>query len=133
MLDTCAAIWLADDAPMAATALDALDKTAKQDIPVFISPMTAWEVGLLSARGRLTMSMSPQSWFELLLATPNVALAELSPDILIASSFLPGTAPRDPADRIIAATARENGLRLITRDKVLLNYAKAGHLDALAC
>jgi len=88
---------------------------------------------LLSARGRLTMSMSPQSWFELLLATPNVALAELSPDILIASSFLPGTAPRDPADRIIAATARENGLRLITRDKVLLNYAKAGHLDALAC
>jgi PIN domain nuclease of toxin-antitoxin system len=60
-------------------------------------------------------------------------LADLSPHLLIASSFLPGSPPRDPADRIIAATARENGWRLITRDKILLNYARAGHLEALAC
>jgi PIN domain nuclease of toxin-antitoxin system len=118
---------------MAAPAIHTLDQAAAQQIPVFISPMTAWEVGLLNARGRLTMSMSPQAWFDALLAVPGIALADLSANILIASSFLPGTAPRDPADRIIVATAREKGLRLVTRDRGLLDYAKKGHLDALAC
>jgi PIN domain nuclease of toxin-antitoxin system len=133
LLDTCAAIWLAEDEPMEAAALKALDQAAAQQQPVFISPMTAWEIGLLNARGRLTMSMSPQAWFDALLAVPGIALTDLSTSILIASSFLPGAAPRDPADRIIAATAREKGLRLVTRDKTLLDYAKKGHLDALAC
>jgi PIN domain nuclease of toxin-antitoxin system len=133
LLDTCAAIWLAEDEPMAAAVLQAIDQAAAQEVPVFISPMTAWEIGLLNARGRLTMSMSPQAWFDTLLGVPGIALAELSSTILIASSFLPDPAPRDPADRIIVATAREKGLRLVTRDKILLDYAKKGHLDALAC
>jgi len=62
-----------------------------------------------------------------------VRLADMSPDVLIASSFLPGTPPRDPADRILAATAREYGYRLMTRDTPLLAYARQGHLQALAC
>jgi len=40
-----------------------------------------------------------------------VKLAELSPELPLASSYLPGTAPRDPADRILAATARDSGRR----------------------
>ncbi len=119
---------------MGEAALKALDQAAERHIPVFISPMTAWEIGLLNAGGRLTMSMSPQAWFDALLAIPGVLLTDLSANILIASSFLPGAAAlRDPADRIIAATARERGLRLVTRDEILLSYAKAGYLNALAC
>lgn len=133
LLDTCAAIWLAKDDPMAPAALKAVDQAFSTGAPVFLSPMTAWEIGLLNARGRLAISMSPQAWFDALLETPGVTLAELSVAILIASSFLPGSPPRDPADRIIVATAREHGLRLITRDKVLLDYGKDGHLDVLAC
>jgi PIN domain nuclease of toxin-antitoxin system len=79
------------------------------------------------------MSITPEIWFSRLLSVSGVALAELSPRVLIASSFLPGSPPRDPADRIIVATARETGLRLITRDRAILSYAKAGHLDALGC
>jgi PIN domain nuclease of toxin-antitoxin system len=60
-------------------------------------------------------------------------LADISVKILIASSFLPGTPPRDPADRIIAATAREHGYQLVTRDGLLLDYAAEGHIQALAC
>jgi PIN domain nuclease of toxin-antitoxin system len=41
--------------------------------------------------------------------------------------------PRDPADRIIAATARAFDMTLVTRDRPLLDYADAGHLKALAC
>jgi PIN domain nuclease of toxin-antitoxin system len=60
-------------------------------------------------------------------------LTELTPEVLISSSYLPGSPPRDPADRIIAATARVQGYRLVTRDRLLLDYAEAGHVEALAC
>ncbi len=133
LLDTCAAIWLVEDEPMASAALAEIDRAAAENVIVFVSPMTAWEIGMLNARGRLTMSMSPRAWFEALMAVPGVSLADLSTDILISSSFLPGTPPRDPADRMIAATARENGLKLITRDRLLLDYAAQGHIEALAC
>jgi PIN domain nuclease of toxin-antitoxin system len=57
----------------------------------------------------------------------------MSTDILIASSFLPGAPPNDPADRIIAATAREHGYALVTRDRALLDYAEQGHIQSIVC
>ena len=133
LLDTCATIWISQDEPVAAEALEAVDKTAREGDPIYVSPMTAWEIGLLNARGRLAMSMSPDDWFATLMQVPGMALAELTPKILIASSFLPGDPPRDPADRIIAATARVLRLQLVTRDRLLLDYASQGHIQALAC
>jgi PIN domain nuclease of toxin-antitoxin system len=88
---------------------------------------------LLVARGKVTSPMSPQRWFERLLEAPGVRLADMLPDVLIASSFLPGAPPRDPVDRILAATAREHGYRLMTRDAPLLMYAGDGHLHAIVC
>ncbi len=72
-------------------------------------------------------------WFEHVLGLPNVRLADLPPRVLLESSLLPGSPPRDPADRIIAATAREFGFTVMTRDKGLIDYAKQGHLSAIAC
>ncbi len=57
----------------------------------------------------------------------------MSPEILIASSFLPGNLRRDPADRILVATAREHDYVLLTRDAALLDYALEGYVQALAC
>jgi PIN domain nuclease of toxin-antitoxin system len=57
----------------------------------------------------------------------------MPPSVLVGSSFLPGPALRDPADRIIAATARTFDLRLMTRDRPLLEFASAGHVQAIAC
>ncbi len=133
LLDTCAAIWFAEDDPVTPDAVKAIDQAASDGIPIFVSPMSAWEIGLLTARGRLAMSMSPEAWFDALLNVPGVELARLSVKVLVASSFLPGTPPRDPADRIIAATAREFGYQLVTRDSALLDYADQGHIQALAC
>src|SRR4029450_10204712 len=98
---------------------------------VFVSPITAWEVGLLVARGRIALPSSPKSWFDQLLRAPMLSLADLPPSVLIDSSFLPNELFRDPADRILVATAREFGLALITRDRALLSYAAAGHVKAI--
>lgn len=57
-------------------------------------------------------------------------LIALAPQILIESTRLPGRIHGDPSDRILAATAREHGLVLLTRDRLLLDYAKQGHVNA---
>ena len=57
----------------------------------------------------------------------------MPPSVLIASSFLPDAPNRDPVDRILAATAREYGYKLVTRDRTLLDYAYQGHIQAVAC
>jgi PIN domain nuclease of toxin-antitoxin system len=133
LLDTCAVIWVAEDQPISRPAASALDEAHAADRFVYVSPISAWEIGLLVARGRLTMIVKPQLWFERLFHVSNIRLADMSPELLISSSFLPGTPPRDPADRIVAATAREYGYTLVTRDRVLLDYAEQGHIQALSC
>jgi PIN domain nuclease of toxin-antitoxin system len=133
LLDTCAAIWIAEDAPVADAAVEALDAAAHAGATTYVSPITAWEVGQLVARGRLQLLMTPERWFRRLIEVPQVRLADMSPELLIASSFLPGAPPRDPADRIILATARDLGATLITRDRALLGYGEEGHVSVLAC
>ncbi|HWS09503.1 MAG TPA: type II toxin-antitoxin system VapC family toxin [Xanthobacteraceae bacterium] len=131
--DTCAVIWIYDKAPLAPAALEALARAHRDGVPSYISPITAWEVGMLAARGRLQLLIRPERWFSNLFDAPGVRLADMSPDLLIASSYLPGKPPRDPTDRIIAATARELGAMLVTRDRALLEYGEAGHVAAMAC
>src|SRR5437016_13942892 len=133
LLDTCAAIWLAQAEKLNDEATRALEKAYDAGVTAYVSPITAWEVGLLMSRGRLSLLIKPQLWFQRLFDVLNFRLAGMPPEVLIASSFLPGMPPRDPADRIIAATAREYGYRLMTRDRPLLAYAEQGHIQALGC
>jgi PIN domain nuclease of toxin-antitoxin system len=133
LLDTHTAIWLTENQPIASTAVEAIDAVYQSGGMLLVSQITAWEVGLLVSRNRLSLVAKPERWFQRLLAIPGVRLADLSPDILIASSFLPGEPPRDPADRILLATAREFGARLVTRDRLLLRYGEDGQVSTVAC
>jgi PIN domain nuclease of toxin-antitoxin system len=133
LLDTCAVIWMAEDESLTEKATRLLDEASAAGVPTYVSPITAWEVGLLASRGRFQMLSTPQRWFERLLQLPNIWLADMAPRLLIESSFLPGKPPRDPADRIIAATARDLGATLVTRDRALLDYGKQGHISTMAC
>jgi PIN domain nuclease of toxin-antitoxin system len=133
LLDTCALIWLAEEVPIAKPAQVAVADAAAKEQPIYISPISGWEIGLLVSSGRLKLPLSPDAWFDRVLASPRVRLADLPLRTLIASSFLPGDPPRDPADRIFATTARESGYCILTRDKALLEYAKQGYVKALAC
>ncbi|MEO7027273.1 MAG: type II toxin-antitoxin system VapC family toxin [Caulobacteraceae bacterium] len=131
LLDTCALIWLAEGQKIDDTARDALRETEEAGA-VFVSPISAWEVGLLVARNRIALSRDPLGWFEDLVAG-DLELAPLPPSTLIAASFLPSCNLRDPADRILVATARALNLRLMTRDRPILDYAAEGHVAAIAC
>jgi PIN domain nuclease of toxin-antitoxin system len=132
LLDTCALIWLVDEGNIAAHAEEALAEAESASTGIMVSPISAWEVGQLASRGRLLLSLEPRDWFQRALDA-GLTLAPMPPEVLIASSYLPGEGLRDPADRIIAATARAFRYRLMTRDRPLLDFADAGHMDAIAC
>ena len=132
LLDTCAALWAVDD-QLSREASESLTESYRAGQTTYVSPITAWEIGVLASRGRFRSTLAPQRWFHTLMQLPGMALAELSVGVLFDSSCLPSAAPRDPADRIIIATAREYGYTVVTRDRAILDYANAGYLDALAC
>jgi PIN domain nuclease of toxin-antitoxin system len=100
---------------------------------IFVSPFSAWEIAMLAARGRLRLSRAPEPFFQGLVEQRGTSLAPLTPAILIAAHFLPPGLNKDPADRIIAATAREYGCAIVTRDRDLLAYAGEGHVNAIEC
>lgn len=133
LIDTCAAIWIGSDQDLTDEATAALDDAADQDVAVYVSPITAWEIGMLVGKDRLKILMTAERWFDGFLRRSGARLAEMPPSILIGSSFLPGKPPNDPADRIIAATARDLEATLITRDRMLLGYAMQGHIRAIGC
>ena len=64
LLDTCAALWLAADAPMAEEAVQAIASANQDGVAIQISPVTAWEIGLMARKGRFRSSLSPQRWFQ---------------------------------------------------------------------
>jgi PIN domain nuclease of toxin-antitoxin system len=132
LLDTCACLWTITN-EISDTAMAALADAYDAGVAVYVSPITAWEVGTLGRKGRFKSHLTPQRWFETLMDKPGTALADMSPKILLESSLLPGSIHGDPADRIIAATAREYGYTVMTRDRALLEYGRQGHLSVLAC
>jgi PIN domain nuclease of toxin-antitoxin system len=133
LLDTCAAIWIAANAKLAAEAARLIEEAAQAECPIYLSPITAWEIGLLVSRGRLRLDIGPLAWFERLAATPGFQVTALTPGVLVAAHVLPGTPPNDPADRIIVATARDLDATLVTRDGLLLTYGQRGHIRVQAC
>ena len=98
-----------------------------------MSPISAWEIATLVAKGKMALSISPDVWFRRFCELPGVALAEMPPSVLVASATLPGAPPSDPVDRILVATSRAFGYMLVTRDRKLLNYGRRGHVQVLGC
>lgn len=88
---------------------------------------------MLVSKGRLLLRMDPLTAYRRLCGLPNTDETELTSEILVGSSFLPGRPPNDPFDRTIIATARHRGLTVLTRDRLILDYAAQGHVAALAC
>jgi PIN domain nuclease of toxin-antitoxin system len=133
LLDTCAAIWLMNGDPMSAESRAAVAAAQAGNLGVHVSPITAWEIATLVSKNRLQLSLSPEAWFDALLGFAGIRLAPMPPKVLIASASLPGAPPKDPVDRIIAATGRTFGYAVITRNGELTRYAQAGHIESVEC
>jgi PIN domain nuclease of toxin-antitoxin system len=132
LLDTCACLWVVAG-ELSEAAATALDDAYDAGVPVYVSPVTALEVGTLARKGKFRSHLTPRRWFERLMSAPGTLLAAMPPELLIESALLPNYPNGDPADRIMAATAREYGYTLLTRDRALLDYGKQGYLSVVEC
>lgn len=132
ILDTHVWLWLmTGDATLRRTPALALIEQAALDARLLVSAISVWEIGMLEAKGRISLPVDAMQWVAKALAAPGVRLQPLTPAIALHSSRLPGDFHGDPADRILVASARQLDAVLVTRDGKILDYAAAGFVKTL--
>ena len=132
LLDTHFWIWLQSGAKPALTSKEIriIDHAAARG-NLLLSVISVWELGVLEAKGRVRLQSPCDQWVHEALATPGLSLAPLTPEVALESSRLPGLFHGDPADRIIVATARSLGARLLTRDQKMIKYGRQRHVKVI--
>jgi PIN domain nuclease of toxin-antitoxin system len=122
VLDTHAWIWFVDDPRrLSAPARRAVAK-AQAANSLLISSVSCWEIAMLAAGGRLKLTMDVRDWIARCEALPFLTFIPVDNAIFLRSVFLPGALHRDPADRIIIATALARDIPVVTKDSKIRNY-----------
>ena len=132
LLDTHVWLWFAlGDAGRLAAPVRKKIEAAAHGGKLAVSAISVWEIGMLEAKGRIVLGSPCEKWLATALALPGLRLIGLEPEIAVASSRLPGEMHGDPADRILAATARARDAVLATADERLVEFGKAGLMRVL--
>jgi PIN domain nuclease of toxin-antitoxin system len=122
VLDTHALVWWVNGD-------DTLSKKAKAAIEreldggqIIVSAISAWEIAMLVEREKLVLSMDVASWLTTVSAIDAVRFMPVDVEIGLKSIDLLGEFHKDPADRMIVATARKLAVPLVTRDEKIRVY-----------
>ena len=129
LLDTHVLIWwLQGDGPLSPAQRRVLG-AADGDSPLRVSDISLWEVATLHSLGRIQLTLPLREWLEKAAAPPLVRRHGISPAVGAEAAALPDSFHRDPADRIIVATARVLGATLLTNDR---HIVEAGLVSTLS-
>jgi PIN domain nuclease of toxin-antitoxin system len=115
LLDTHVLIWARDDSKRLSRAAVSTIRRARHDGGLAISAITLWEVASLFASGKLQAYGTVEGSVRLLIE--DVIVRPITPEIAALAAQFPDDYSRDPSDRLIGATARAEGMTLITRDE----------------
>ncbi len=123
VIDTHALIWwVSGDKSLSKKAHKAIKDTLRSNEEVLISSISAWEISMLIQKNRLVLSMDLESWLDEVSEIDGTRFISVDNDISVKSTTLPGEFHKDPADRMIVATARKFSAPLVTADEKILNY-----------
>ena len=120
LLDTH--VWLWSQQSQEQFGPEARNMILDEDNALFVSSISSLEIARLVWRERLTLAGQLRTWIS---ETLNKLKAETIPvthEIALAAYELPGEFHRDPADRILVATALVHNLTLMTADNRILEY-----------
>ena len=121
LLDTHVLIWwLQGDGPLSQAQRRVLE-SADAYAPLRVSDISLWEIATLHSLRRIRLSLPPREWLEKAVAPPLVRRHGISPAIAAEVAALPDSFHRDPADRILVATARIVGATLLTHDRRIVD------------
>jgi len=132
LLDTHAALWLAQREPMRREAITAIDKT-RESARVLLSAASVWEISILIAKQRIELDQPLGSWVRKFVTAKGFDTVSFTVPMAIEASAIPPRFLKDPADRFLVATARHLDIPIVTRDKRILEYASAGHVRVVKC
>ena len=124
VLDTHALLWWVsapDKIPRKSRRL--LENAIARKTPIAVSSISIWEIALLVDRGRLELTLPIAVWLSHLEAIPWLTFVPVDNGIAVRSVQLDDFPHRDPADRIIVATALGQNATLITADDRLRAYS----------
>ena len=121
MLDTHVWVWWTID-PVRLSETQRQAIASNEDDLIGVSAISCWEVAKLCEYGRLELPVGLSEWFQAALGYPGISLLDLTPEVAIESTSLPGSFHRDPSDQIIVATARVRQCPLVTSDDKMTSY-----------
>ncbi|MFH0728110.1 MAG: type II toxin-antitoxin system VapC family toxin [Pseudomonadota bacterium] len=87
-----------------------------------ISAISIWEFAMMVFRKKIELKITPEEWLSHAVGNTGIKIIEIGPKIALDACSLPGEFHKDPADRIIVATARVNNITLVTKDDKILDY-----------
>ena len=128
LLDTLILVWWHGDRTRLSPEQQNVITAADADSPLRVSDISLWEVAMLQGMGRIRLAIPLREWLEKAVAPPLVRRHGISPAVAAELASLPETFHRDPADRILVATAGVLGATLLTRDR---RIAEAELVDTL--
>ena len=116
LLDTHVLLkWVWQDPSLAKQHAEIL-ATVNPENPVLVSNISLWEIATLYSLNRITLNIPLRDFLERATAPPLVRRLSISTAIAAEVAALPDSFHRDPADRIIVASARVLGATLLTQD-----------------
>lgn len=122
LLDTHVWLWLLHNPnQLSESAKIAIDREEPHN-GLLVSAISVWEIAVKSSIGKLILPLPIDEWYNLASTHSGIVIEPLSPLDAIASTSLPETFHKDPADRILVAIARRYGIVLVTCDAKILNY-----------
>ncbi len=120
LLDTHALVWWVSQTGGLSRPAQAEITASGEDI--LVSSITAWEIAMLAQRGRLGLATDISSWLAEVGKIPGLKFIPVDNTIAVDAVMLPGEFHKDPADRIIVATARKFTAPIITADEKISAY-----------
>ena len=129
LLDTHVLIWWLNDRRRLSSAQQEVVGSVRSDEPLLVSDISLWEVATLHGLGRIRLALPLREWLDKAVAPPLVQRHGISPAIAAEVAALPDSFHRDPADRILVATARVLGATLLTQDRRIVDAALADTLS----
>ena len=123
LLDTHVLIWWLNDSNRLSLAQQEVVASASAESPLLVSDISLWEVATLHSLGRIQLTIPLRAWLDKAVAPPLVRRLGISPAIASELATLPDSFHRDPADRILVATARVLGATLLTQDRRIVDAA----------